>query len=137
MIRRWLSRRCASLSGISTSTVIRVPSPAGSRPHSKRRSETRQETITRAWSRWVSSSWAIGKSGYPSGYTVYSPPLVMLTVSIPAHQSGKRDGSYRCFQTSSGGAAEVVESWNDGTDLSLVDRLQFGSRPRHPPHRVV
>ena len=35
---------------------------------------------------------------------------VTSTVAIPAHQSGKRAGSYRSFQTSSGGAAEVVVS---------------------------
>src|SRR5690242_16722231 len=42
------------------------------------------------------------------------------TVSMPCHQSGKRDGSYSSFQTSSTGAALRARSSNAGTGTLLT-----------------
>src|SRR5579872_50519 len=55
---------------------------------------------------------------------VYSRSLWTSTVPIPAHQSGKRAGSYNSFQTSSGAPAEIAEAMNDG----IGNPLQVGAR---------
>ena len=47
-------------------------------------------------------------------------PSPTSTVSIPAHQSGKRAGSYSSFHTSSGEAQEVVTSLKDGIRKTLL-----------------
>src|SRR5215211_6256045 len=57
-----------------------------------------------------------------------SPPLRSpgSTASMPAHQSGKRDGSYRSFHTSSGGAATSAVAAKAGISDDRLERSEVG-----------
>ena len=94
-------------SGISTSTLMRVPraAPSGSRRHSKRRSETRQETVTRSPRARCRAAAPSGSRGSPRGTSCRRRARCLVsTVPMPAHHSGKRAGSYSSFHTSCGSA---------------------------------